>query len=103
MSGNGQSKHGLIVPPPLPGKEPQGLICHRMYVPVSFAEANPLNPQQGQMKTMVSNVFCIKEKCTLWNGEKLECRDVTDSKSRALVAEHAFNKMNDVSVETGGM
>ncbi len=99
---NGQSKivPGLVIPPEIPSKPV--LTCHRMYAPVVFPEPDKLDPRKANITPRLGSFNCLGGACTLWNAEAQECRDVTDSKSRAMIAEYAFNKINDVHVESGG-
>ncbi len=99
---NGQSSGvPIIIPVPKVPESPI-LTCHRMYAPVVFPEPDRIDPRKMNITPRLGSFNCLKERCTLWNDEAKECRDVTDSKSRAMIAQYAFNKMNDVHVETGG-
>lgn len=99
---NGQSKEPLsIILPPKIDEKPT-LTCHRFYAPVVFPEADALNPRKMNITPRLGNFNCLGDKCTIWNVEAQECRDVTDSKSRAMIAQYAFNKINDVHIQEGG-
>lgn len=99
---NGQAKEPLIIVSAPKIDEKPVLTCHRFYAPVVFPEPDRIDPRKMNIIPRLGNFSCIQEKCTIWNAEAKECRDVTDSKSRALLAQYAFNKMNDVHIETGG-
>jgi hypothetical protein len=90
-----------IIKPPEITQKP-GLTCHRMYAPVVFPEPDRIDPRKMNITPRLGSFSCLGDKCTLWNVEAQECRDVTDSKSRATIAEYAFNKTHDVHIETGG-
>lgn len=77
-------------------------MCHRFYAPVVFPEPDRLDARKMNITPRLGNFTCIGDKCTLWNIEAAECRDVTDSKSRATIAEYAFAKRNDVHIADGG-
>lgn len=99
---NGQSKDvpEIIKPPQI--VEIPVLTCHRMYAPVVFPVPDALDPRKMSITPRLGNFNCLKEKCTLWNIDAKECRDVTDSKSRATIAQYAYNKTNDVHIQEGG-
>lgn len=99
---NGESKEPLLIVPQPKIEEKPVLTCHRFYAPVVFPENDRIDPRKMNITPRLGNFSCIGAKCTLWNPEALECRDVTDSKSRAIIAQYAFNKINDVHIETGG-
>jgi hypothetical protein len=99
---NGQSKEPLVIIPAPKVPENPVLWCHRFYAPVVFPVPDALDPRKMNITPRLGNFNCVKEHCTLWNAEAQECRDVTDSKSRALIAQYAFNKMNDVHIQEGG-
>ncbi len=99
---NGESKRVPIIVSAPKLEEKPAKVCHRYYAPVVIPEPDPLNPKRINITPRLGNFDCIGARCTLWNDEFKECRDVTDSKSRALIAQYAFNKMNDVAIETGG-
>lgn len=92
-------KPDIIVPE---GKKTVELMCHRIYAPVVVPEQDPLNPKMAKITPRFGNFGCVKDKCTLWNKEALECYDVSQAKSMALIAEYAFAKLNDVHIEGGG-
>jgi hypothetical protein len=105
---NGQSKPPvlapvvpeIIIPPPkdaVPVK-----TCHRFFAPVVFPEPDRIDPRKANITPRLGNFDCIGVRCTLWNDEAKECRDVTDSKSRATIAEYAYNKTNDVHIQNAG-
>lgn len=104
---NGQSKvpppSGLSLPESAISAPPKVLTCHRFYAPVVFPEPDRLDPRKASITPRLGNFNCIGAACTLWNIEAQECRDVTDSKSRAIIAEYAFNKTNDVHIQGGGL
>lgn len=99
---NGQSKEvpAIIVPPKIDAKPV--LTCHRFFAPVVIPQQDPLDPRKVNVLPRLGNFDCLGSKCTIWNAQAEECRDVTDSKSRAIIAEYAFNKMNDVHIQSGG-
>lgn len=99
---NGQSSEPLIIVPAPKIDEKPVLTCHRFYAPVVFPEQDALNPRKMNITPRLANFNCVTIKCMLWNPEAQECRDVTDSKSRAIIAQYAYNKMNDVAIESGG-
>lgn len=101
---NGHSDAPQIIKPPVvvPPKETiVSLTCHRFYAPVVFPEPDRLDPRKANITPRLGNFNCIGDKCTLWNKEAQECRDVTDSKSRAMIADYCYGKMNDVHISEG--
>ncbi len=98
---NGQKDAGLVLPPVV-HKEP-ALTCHRFYAPVVFPEPDKVVPNRVNINPKMGNFPCIRENCMLWNAKANECYDVTAAKSQAILAEYAFNKINDVHIEQGGM
>ncbi len=90
-----------IIKPPKDGQIVD-LVCHRFYAPVVFPEPDKLDPRKANITPRLGNFPCCRDKCTLWNVDAKECRDVTDSKSRAIMAEYAFAKLNDVHIAEGG-
>lgn len=89
---NGQSKSGLIVPPP-PIIEEQRLICHRIYAPIVIPEPLKTDPRQATVTPRFGSFPCAKENCTLWNTDAKECFDVTQAKSLAILAKHSVEKI----------
>lgn len=99
---NGQKKVSTLVLPPTVKKDP-ALTCHRFFAPVVIPEQSPINPAQMNITPRLGNFDCIKARCMLWNEEKSECYDVSNAKAQITLAQYAYNKMNDASVEGGGM
>lgn len=99
---NGQSKGvpAIIVPPEVHQKPV--LWCHRFFAPVVFPEPDKLDPRKANITPRLGNFECVGAKCTLWNVEAQECRDVTNSKSSQILADYAYSKMNDVHIQEGG-
>jgi len=100
---NGHAKdasNGLVLPPKIE-KEP-ALTCHRFFAPVVFPEPDKLDPRKVNVMPRMGNFPCMKDKCTLWNTEANECYDKTSAKAFSVIAEYAFNKMNDVHIQGGG-
>lgn len=91
----------LILPkptfPPMPNDP--GKTCHKFFVPVFFPQQDRLNPNAVQMVTNVSNVFCIKEKCMMWNEEAGECWDVSAARGQAQSGDYAYAMRNNVMIE----
>jgi hypothetical protein len=98
---NGHSKEPEIISPP--GlSEAFKLICHRFYIPIAVPvpDTTVLAGKQGmRLQATISNVHCIREKCTLWNPDAQECWDVSAAKGQALAGQLAYNKLNDVHIQ----
>jgi hypothetical protein len=98
---NGHSKPvELITPTPL--EDAFKLVCHRMYIPIAIPVQDPLNPRAAKMQATISNVHCVKEKCTLWNAEAGECWDVSAKRGMALAGQIAYDKATFQRITSGG-
>ena len=104
MSSNGQSKSGLIVPPPLPDANEK--MCHRIFVPVPLAMegVNPISGQKGlQVNGQIINFKCMKERCSLWDEKKSQCLDRTQAEHLETLAEYAYAMRNDMHIQNAGV
>lgn len=99
---NGQAKEPLIIVPAPKVEVKPVLRCHRMYAPIVFPEPDRIDPRKMNILPRLGSFECLGVTCTLWNSDAEECRDVTDSKSHAIMAQYAYNKINDVHVQDGG-
>ena len=96
----------IVTPPVLSHNgvvKPVSLTCHRFFAPIVVPEPDAIIPNRFNINPRMGNFPCMKEKCTLWNAADQECYDVTMAKSQKTIAEYAFNKINDVHIEHGGV
>lgn len=89
---------GIITP--APHDEPKA--CHKFFAPVVIPEMDRLTPNKMNVTPRLGNFPCLRDKCMLWNADKLECWDVTAARGLSLAGEYAFNMMNDVHIEGKG-
>jgi hypothetical protein len=99
---NGQAKP-LEVISPATLKDAFTVFCHRFFAPLVIQAPDPLNARMMRVTAQVANVACVKEKCMMWNPDKGECWDVSAAKGQALAGQFAYNRMNDVRIDTGGV
>lgn len=98
-----------VITPPNMNKTPDSKgpvvpFCHRMYIPIPFAEQIPatqITPAQMRPAGDVRFLQCLGAQCALWNKEKSACADLVGTKAQIETLEFFKEKDERTVISLG--